>query len=597
MKFPIVTFGGQTFGLLLIEPNWSTQPVIGHRFDTLIGEGRTSIEERRSERAGLYLPSLRWHITAIQADNCTDADDWRKGLAALGNLPVAVPLWVDALPTADWGSRIYEPQKVINFDPDSGAYALYDAGSLPGSPAYPLYAPLVLCRWKSRPPGSAESSNRIEIDLDLAEARVWSWRVGIHSYGSAWTAEPYWTSPLKDISEHGLELLEINPQVAPALDRVNTAARWRQEGAFTFCDRLEIREALSWFVAKAGARDAWSPLPAWIQPGVATTDTPASYTARFASDTLSLAYTGNAMADAMIGFIQEVAGSQSLPGEVWLYRLSYAHDTGNPELYVGAGWDAPVTATEGTYQPSQIAHKEILRSLKPQDEKAELDLAYVAGSLMADWLLGRLFGRVALTIWKCDPANPTGTRGAPQFEGFVKTVTPNGNSLTVTATLFGPLLERRAPGWVFGPRCNTYVFSPLCGLAEATYRSAGTCSAGNLSSDGQTLAVQGVTGWGAPAIANWFANGIARTGSGRTLQIATIVESSASASGVVTVKLSRPFWADLITPGQAVQLVPGCDSQASTCKAKFSNYTHFRGMPFIPDYLATRDVATPTPKK
>jgi uncharacterized phage protein (TIGR02218 family) len=591
MKFPIVTSGGQTFGLLLIEPNWAKSIAIGHRFDTLIGEGRTSIEERRSERAGLYLPSLKYHLTAIDSD----ADDWRKGLAALGNLPVAVPLWIDALPTADWSTRVYEPQKVINFDRDSGAYAIYDAGSLPGSPAYPLYAPLVLCRWKSRPPGDAESSNRIELDLDLAEARVWAWRVGIHAYGSSWTAAPYWSSPLKDISEHGVELLDINPQVAPALDRTNSIARWRQEGAFTFVDRLEIREALSWFVAKAGARDAWSPLPAWIQPGTATTDTPDTYTARFASDTLTLAYTGNAIADANIGFIQEVAGSAAVAGEAWLFRFSYAHDTGNPELLTT--WDAPLTATEGTYQPAQISHKEIVRSLKPQDEKAEIQLAHAAGSLMADWLLGRIFGLVEVTIWKCDPANPTGTRGTPQFEGFVKSVTPEGNSLTVIATLFGPLMERRVPGWVFGPRCNTYVFSGFCGLDEATYRSAATCSASDLSSDGQTLTVHGVTGWGSPAAVNWFANGILRTGSGRNTQIVTIVDSTLAVSGVITLTLKRPIWADKISPGQAVQLVPGCDGQASTCKVKFNNYANFRGMPFIPDYLATRDVASPTPKK
>jgi len=588
MKFPSVSHGGLNFGLLLIEPNWSTAIQVSHRFDTLIGEGRTAIEERRPERGGLYLPQLKWHLSAID----TDADDWRKGIAALGNLPVAVPLWVDALPVADWAERIYEPQKVINFDRDSGAYAIYDAGSLPGSPSYPLYAPLVLCRWKARPPGSAESNNRAEIDLDLAEARVWAWRVGVNSYGSSWAAEPNWARPVKDASVHGLELIDINPQVAPAIDRTSTVARWHQEAGFTFADRLEIRQALSWFVAKAGARDSWSPVPAWIQPGADTSDTPSNYTARFATDTLALSYTGNAIADATIGFLQEVAGSQALAGEAWLFRLSYAHDTGNPELYTT--WDAPLTATEGTYQPAQIGHREILRSLKPQDERAEIRVAHAAGSLMADWILGRLFGLVSLTIWKCDPADPTGTRGDPQFEGYVKSVIPEGNSLSVTATLFGTLLERRAPGWVYGPRCNTWVFSPRCALAEASWRKAGTISPADLSADGRTLTVHAVSG---SLAANWFAAGIMRTGGGRQKQIATIVSSTAAAGGVVVVTLNRPIWADLISASQAVDLVPGCDGQASTCATKFSNYSNFRGMPFIPEYLATRDVKTPAPKK
>ena len=63
------------------------------------------------------------------------------------------------------------PQKVINFDPATGNYTFYDAGSLPGSPSYPQYAPLMLCRWKERPPASAETTTICEIDVDLFEDR------------------------------------------------------------------------------------------------------------------------------------------------------------------------------------------------------------------------------------------------------------------------------------------------------------------------------------------------------------------------------------------------------------------------------------------
>jgi hypothetical protein len=91
VKFPIVTAQGQTFGLLLISPNWDTQIEVGHRCDTLIGEGRTSIEERYPERSAMGL-TVKMHLTATD----TDADDCRKGLVALGNLPVAIPLWPDA---------------------------------------------------------------------------------------------------------------------------------------------------------------------------------------------------------------------------------------------------------------------------------------------------------------------------------------------------------------------------------------------------------------------------------------------------------------------------------------------------------------------
>jgi hypothetical protein len=68
---------------------------------------------------------------------------------------------------------------------------------------------------------------------------------------------------------------------------------------------------------------------------------------------------------------------------------------------------------------------------------------------------------------------------------------------------------------------------------------------------------------------------------------------------VLSLVLNRPLWADMISAGgQAVQLVPGCDGQASTCTTKFSNYANLRGMPFIPQFLAVHEVgAPPTSKK
>jgi uncharacterized phage protein (TIGR02218 family) len=590
VKFPIVTYEDQQFGLLLIEPNWDTPIEVAHRCDTLIGEGRTSIEERYPERAALGL-SLKMHLTATD----TDADDWRKGLAALGNLPVAIPFWPDARPVADWANRIYDPQKVINFDRATGSYAIYDTSSLPGSPAYPLYAPLMLCRWKERPPAQPETTTVCEIDLDLSEARPWAWRIGLNSYGSSWVELPDWADPLSDASDHGVELIELNPVVAPALDRTSSAARWKQDAKFTFTDSLAIRQALTFFVAKKGATLSWYPVPAWFQPGTPTDDTPANYTARFASDTLTLSYINPTTAEGRIGFIQEVGGgAQSKAAKKYLFRFSYAQDPSTPECYTD--WDAPLTVGAEVYNPFQISCDGIIRSLKPQDEKADIKMAYLAGTLAADWIPGRLFGVVILQIWECDPATPSARKLI--FTGFITAVSPEGNTLTVTATLFGTLLDRRLPSWVYGPCCNTYVFSPLCTLVEATYRSSGTAARADLSSDGLTLAVHGVTGWGGPTYAaNWFASGILRTGSGRQMQIVTIIASS-YAGGILTLTLNRPLWADLLAVGgQSVQLVPGCDGQASTCTGKFGNYANFRGMPFIPQFLAVHEVGAPATSK
>jgi len=607
MLFPTANIGSLSFRLLLIRPDH--QPSAGHnldvahRFDTTVGEGRTTIEERMPARRAVLLTQTCTLLIAGPA-----ADDWRKGLAALGALPVGMPLWIDALPPARWSERIYDPQQIVGFDPATGAFAIYGGPDLPANPTYPLYAPLLIGRWKKRPEAQTLSGAVAQVDITLPEASPWGCRIGIHTTGLPWSPRPDWTKPPKDVSDYGLELIDLGGATRePALDRVNAAARWTQEGQFTFGDRLAIRTALEYFQTMRGSWDTF-PVPAWFQPGAATDGTPDTYIARFASDTLTLSYLSGACAQATIGFIQEVSTpsrDQNRPGEFFLYQFQYQHATASPELFTNC--DEPLVLAEGTYQPTQMSHQELRRSLKPQDDKATVVLAYMQGSLMADWISGRLFGWVLLTVWSCNPDDPAGTRGKPIYTGFVTNVRPDGNKLTIEATLFGMLLKARAPGDVFGPQCNTYVFSSRCGLDEAAWRSTGTLTRAHLAADRQTVTVSDATGQGGPTYAaQWFAGGILRTGTGRSTQVVTIM-SSAMVGGALQLKLGRPLWSDMIASGgQSLQLVPGCDGQKSTCSGKFNNYAPsapnrgFRGMPFIPDYIETPAVApmsVNTPKK
>lgn len=601
MLFPSTTLGDLQLRLLLIRPEINQEKgraiEVTHRFDTTIGEGRTLIEERSAARQGLLLTQ---RCTLPLKGNA--ADDWRKGVAALGPRLVGVPLWIDALPAVRWKSdRIYDAQKVIAFNPSTGAFAIADGATLAAmsdaaiTAAYPapqLIAPLLIGRWKERPSADAITKKFGEVEVTISEASPWDYRIGINSYGASWSASPDYAGPTKDRSEFPIELIELGGAVRePGLDRVNTAARWTQEASFTFKDRLAIRQALSWFVAKHGARDAWSPVPAWFQPGADTPDTPSNYTARFASDSLAFSYTSGKTAQATIGFVQEVdtaPRSQAVASETYLYTFTYQHDTANPERFTN--WDAPIAGAEGTFAPKQCAHRELVLSLRPQDVKADLDLAYVAGSLMADWIVGRLFGRVRLTIEKCDPTNVAASRKII-FDGFVRNVLPNGNTLQVTATLFGKMLDKRVPSDVFGRRCNTWVFSDRCALVEADFDSSGTIAPADLSADGFTLTIHTPAGWGdggaGTYAANWFGpNGILRTGAGRSKMVATIV-SSAMSGAALAVKLNRPLFADKIAGGgQAVTLLPGCGGQYDAdCGTKFSNQDNFRGFEFMPDYI------------
>lgn len=604
MKFPAATIDGLAVRVLFIAPDVSAAKgralSVSYRLDTQRGEGRTGLAERRPRRA---TPLLTQTCTLLVAGAA--ADDWRQGLAALGNKPVAIPLWIDALPVARWADRIHDAQKVINFDPAGDAFQVYDGGSIPGTPPHPLLAPLLVGRWDKRPSADVLTQKVADaIEVKITEASPWSMRITPRPYGTTWDAAPNRASPVRETSDHDLELIKLSVAREPGLDRLNSAARWLQEGEFLFRSRLEIRQHLGFFVARRGAWASWSPLPAWFTPGADTPATPHSYTAGFASDTLTLDYRSGAVATARIGFVQEIAAPgrvQALPGETHLYALSYDPDAANPELFTA--WDAPLAGAEGTFLPAQIAHQEIVRSLKPQDVKADLSLAFAAGSLLHDYDLQRLYGPLRLKIWSCDPDDVAGTRTL-LFSGQVTNLLPEGNVYKVTAKLFGDILARRLGGWVYGPRCNTVVFSSLCGLDEAAHDTTGTITPANLSSDGLTLTVPSPSGWGGPSFPpNWFAGGVLRTGTGRGTMIVTIMTSAMSGSNLV-LTLRRPLWADKIAGGgQGVQLLPGCDRQAGTCTAKFNNFAPtaagkgFRGMPYIPEYLETRDAGSPPAKK
>lgn len=604
MLFPSATVGDLQLRLLLIPPDFQPEAgrgiEISHTFNTLVGESRTSVEERRPGRRALLVTQT----CTLFLRTASIADDWRKGLGALGAMPVGIPLWVDALPPGQWDHRIYDAGKIVGFDPESGAASIYDGPALPEPATYPLYAPLLIGRWSERPPAETVTDEVGFVRVAIREASPWSCRIRPRAHASGWIATPEF--PLRDISDYGLEAETISAAREPILDRTNAAPRWRAEGEFLFNGRLAIRQALGHFDTMQGALHAWAGLPAWFQPGADTDATPDTLTARFATDTLTLAFDAGHVARATIGFIQEIetpARVQTHTGEFHLYELTYQHDSSNPERFTDC--DEPLVVDALIYQPRQVAHREIRRSLKPQDDKATLRLAYSPGSLADDWQRARLFGWVLLTIWKCDPDDPAGTRGAPLYTGFVTSVSPSGNVLTLEASLFGRLLKERAPGAVFGRQCSTHLFSAKCGLIEGDYDSEGTVSSFDLSADGLVLTVHDVTGWLPPEPEegaeppDWFAHGLLRTGSGRGRIVVTILSSTIDGTTVV-VKVARPLYADmLLSSGQAVTLLPGCGRQyVSDCIGKFSNGINFRGEPFMPEFIKQSSPDAPkTPKK
>ncbi len=86
----------------------------------------------------------------------------------------------------------------------------------------------------------------------------------------------------------------------------------------------------------------------------------------------------------------------------------------------------------------------------------------------------------------------------------------------------------------------------------------------------------------------WFARGSLAAIGGPGAGLATVIRRDVVQGGRRRIEL----WHQPTVPlavGSIVRLTVGCDRTATTCKAKFANFAHFRGFPHIPgeDWLAS----------
>jgi uncharacterized phage protein (TIGR02218 family) len=81
--------------------------------------------------------------------------------------------------------------------------------------------------------------------------------------------------------------------------------------------------------------------------------------------------------------------------------------------------------------------------------------------------------------------------------------------------------------------------------------------------------------------AGWFSRGLVRWVDGRNEGLTSPIQEDRLADGTRTIQLAAepPFMPER---GDRLDLVAGCDKQATTCRAKFDNFLNFRGFPHIP---------------
>lgn len=131
-------------------------------------------------------------------------------------------------------------------------------------------------------------------------------------------------------------------------------------------------------------------------------------------------------------------------------------------------------------------------------------------------------------------------------------------------------------GRVYQRHCNARLGDAACAVDMAS--PAYSAEANVIDAvGGQALRLSGLSGYGA----DWFARGKLDVLSGAATGLSAMIKSDALDGAERRIELWQELRATLAA-GDRVRVQAGCDKRAETCKAKFGNFSRFRGFPHIP---------------
>ncbi|MES2692670.1 MAG: phage BR0599 family protein [Verrucomicrobiota bacterium] len=564
--FHELSIDGRAAVLCLLEPDWATRPKITHSFETIETEGDTGIEARESQRRVMRL-SVDYRYTFAPAE----AEEFLAAIRDLQGARLALPLCVDRLPKTDYlEHRIYACQRWVNYDPATFAYEMV------GLATYPETVGLIIGRLTERPRLSARTDLHGTVQIRLQHDAPWSCRIEPHALSMpAWALDPDWAVALpEDTTKTALRTRQLGLGGESSLIAPNSPAKRVQRAGFTLVGREEIRRVLTFWSECRGAHAPFT-VPLSFRPGWNGTpgDEP-NLQARFAQDDLMLEYRHQEAATTQIGFAQELLldpgePEQNLPDRARLYKLQW---DGATAVKAYTDWEEPLVRDSVTYETAAIEHKAEAETLRPGSADWELLMEDFEGNPLRAFSLVSLERRLKLEIWECDPAAPEDA--VLLFAGEIARAPSKGRFYTATAVLLGGVMKLDVPNFRCQQGCNYTLYDELCGVNPDTYKVTGTIAAIAAATIDITC--------GSAAAADWFASGVAIFNTGDDTELRYILRSEPIGGGQ-RVTLHRPLVTSVVT--DAVELLPGCDSQYTGGCAKFANQGNFGGAPYKPAYI------------
>ena len=198
----------------------------------------------------------------------------------------------------------------------------------------------------------------------------------------------------------------------------------------------------------------------------------------------------------------------------------------------------------------------------------------------ADLRAGRWDG-AAVRLWLVDWQMPA--RRVLWFRGQLGEITSEGGAFRAELRGLAEVLNRPV-GRVYQARCAAALGDGACGV---DLTAPGLTRAGVVAAvEGRRVLVAGAELAGAEP--GFFAEGLLRVGSGAAAGCVAPIRADRLEAGGRLIELWRGLDAELL-PGDAVDLVAGCDKRPETCRDRFGNLMNYRGFPHVPgeDWLLT----------
>lgn len=581
-------FLGYDVALLLPDPNWRWLLEMGYSLKVEIDQGGTMRQDRKARHL-----VLRHRLTATWTLEKAETAALQGVLAQLGTSYIGVPIFVDQLPAALWGTKIHDAQWVIEYD-ETG-YEIHAWDALPPVPTYRWFAPLLIGRRSERPRLTPRADGGAQFKLTLLERTPWDFRIkpaaevltGVDFPADLevnWRELPQdWTEDINVYEDVGDGRVEgvggqegITVRVQQALVRLK--------------NRSQIRKLLNFFLARKGRVQSFN-VPWCSRPGDDTPATPYSTKVVFGDDELVINYQTDQEAESKIVFRQvpwEIAGVEGetpeQPEDAYLFRYTM-NVPGGPLRWRFTSWENNLVRTEDAALVSYLGdvfglmeHDQITQTIDLSDDATTIGSWIFEGNPLVRVMQRTLDLPLEVEIWKCNPATPD--LAEMVYSGEVADVTIADRKLTATTLILGGRLDIKVPNAFYGPICSFAICGPGCNnggsMPEANWTFTGTV----VSSAGSELTFDLVSN--PPAVDptdDWFARAWVQKGAAATYELRHVIRSIRLSATRQRFQLKKPFRA--IAPGDLISFMPYCTGTRNECENKFGNYINMLAHPHM----------------